>query len=188
MVDLKFALDGLDVTVPVFVQPESEPDCLLGMNVLPQLGVKIHCRTGEPLKQSGVREAKARVRLVQTVVIPNHKAKFFKAKIDNPVPIGRDFVFEPDVEGMSAHGVVAPEALVTLRSDCELMVPLENYDGSDVRLEHNTVLGHVVVHDTALCDFCEVPREGASGQLLRVQADSGGPVVRDRWRKLMCLR
>ena len=32
MVDLKFALDGLDVTVPVFVQPESEPDCLLGMN------------------------------------------------------------------------------------------------------------------------------------------------------------
>ena len=85
---------------------------------------------------------------------------------------------------MLAHGVVAPEALVTLRSDCELMVPLENYDGSDVRLEHNTVLGHVVAHDTALCDFCEVPREGASGQLLRVQADSGGPVVRDRWRKL----
>ena len=71
---------------------------------------------------------------------------------------------------MTAHGVVAPEALVTSRSDCELIVPIENCDGSVVKQEPNTVLGYVNTHDTALCDCCEVKRPEASGKLLRVQS------------------
>ena len=42
---------------------------------------------------------------------------------------------------MTAHGIVATEALVTSRSDCELIVPIENYDGSVVKQEPNTVFG-----------------------------------------------
>ena len=53
MVDLKFSADDLEVTVPVFVQPASEQECLLGMNTLPKLGVKVHRANGEPLRQSG---------------------------------------------------------------------------------------------------------------------------------------
>ena len=37
---MKFSLDGHDVHVPVFVQPGSNIPCLLGMNVLPLLGVQ----------------------------------------------------------------------------------------------------------------------------------------------------
>ena len=35
MVNLTFSVDGIKVTVSVFVQPEGEQDCLLGMSTLP---------------------------------------------------------------------------------------------------------------------------------------------------------
>ena len=35
------AVDGKSTTVPVFVQPDSEQECLLGSNVLPALGISI---------------------------------------------------------------------------------------------------------------------------------------------------
>ena len=42
-------LDGECVCVPVFVQPQSEQCCLLGMNVLPALGLDITRANGESL-------------------------------------------------------------------------------------------------------------------------------------------
>lgn len=54
--------------VPVFVQPESEQSCLLGLNALPTLGLTI---TGVPLI---VRESSeptiGHVRLVQSNTVP----------------------------------------------------------------------------------------------------------------------
>ena len=58
MVDLTFLADGFEVTVPVFIQRDSAQDCLLGMNTLPQLGVKVHCANGEPLQQLGGKRDK----------------------------------------------------------------------------------------------------------------------------------
>ena len=37
--DLQLAVDGLTVTAPIFIQPSSGVPCLLGTNVLPQLGL-----------------------------------------------------------------------------------------------------------------------------------------------------
>lgn len=108
MVDLTFSADGFEVTVPVFIQPDSAQDCLLGMNTLPQLGVKVHRANGEPLQQLGGKETKSQVRLVRTVVIPGHKAKLVEAKLEGQLPRGADVVFEPDAASMEACGVTAP--------------------------------------------------------------------------------
>ena len=40
-VTLTFTLDGQSANVPVFVQPDSSQDCLLGTNAMPFLGIKV---------------------------------------------------------------------------------------------------------------------------------------------------
>ena len=42
-------LDGESTTVMVFVQPNSEQECLLGSNVLPSLGITVTDANGKPL-------------------------------------------------------------------------------------------------------------------------------------------
>jgi len=48
-VDLVLSADGKTVTVPVFVQPCSTQECLLGMNAVPLLGLAFLDNKGEPL-------------------------------------------------------------------------------------------------------------------------------------------
>ena len=154
MANLRFSADCFEVTVLVFVQPESEQDCLLGMNTLPQLGVKVHRANEEPLRNSGEKDTKSWIQLVYTVVIPSHKAKFVEAKLEGPLPEGKEFVFEPHIAGMSARGAVASASLVTVLSEGHVFVPVENYDGIDARLESDTGLGFVVRQEADLCS-CE---------------------------------
>ena len=101
----------------------------------------MHRANGEPLRRSEEKESKSYVRLVHTVVIPRQKAKFVEAKLEEPSPEGTDFVFEPDVAGKRARGLVAPESLMTIQSEGHIFVPVENYDGIDARLESDTSLG-----------------------------------------------
>ena len=115
--------------MPVFVQPGSEQDCLLGSNVLSPLGVTVQRANGEPLRQVGGNVARSQVQLVQAVVVPNHKAKFVEAKLEVPLQKGEELVFEPDVSAMRAFGVVAPESLVILQSD-KVLVPVENHEAT----------------------------------------------------------
>ena len=49
---LTIATDGRTVTVPVFIQPDSEVPCLLGMNVLPALGITFLRADGKQLSTS----------------------------------------------------------------------------------------------------------------------------------------
>ena len=63
------------------------------------------------------------------MVIPSHKAKFVEAKLEGPLPEGKEFVFEPDVASMRACGVIAPDSLITMQSEGCVFVPVENYDG-----------------------------------------------------------
>ena len=67
-VELTFSCDGRKVTVPTFIQPESEEHCLIGMNVIPFLGITVKRANGKPLH--AVPEHVAQVRLVQTTTIP----------------------------------------------------------------------------------------------------------------------
>jgi hypothetical protein len=90
--------DGRSAIVPVFVQPDSSQACLLGSNVLMHLGVKVQRANGDSVKLVGGEVNQSQVRLVQTVSVPNGKAKFVEAKLDVPLVKGEELVFEPCTE------------------------------------------------------------------------------------------
>ena len=78
---LIFSCDGCKVTVPTFIQPESEQRCLIGMNVIPFLGATIRRANGKPLH--AIVEREAQVRLVQTTTIPGQKGRLVEAQVEN---------------------------------------------------------------------------------------------------------
>ena len=90
---LTIETDGKRAVVPVFIQPDSSPACLLGSNVLMHLSVKVQRASGEPLKLVGGEISQSQVRLVQTVAVPSGKAKFVEAKLDVPLVEGEELVF-----------------------------------------------------------------------------------------------
>ena len=88
------------MTVPVFVQPNSEQQCLLGMNAIPLLRIEVKHSDGEPilvLDQNTPAES-ARVNLVGAVSIPAQKGKIVRARISSPESgfNDRDVLFEPN--------------------------------------------------------------------------------------------
>ena len=85
---LTFAADGKIATVPVFIQPDSEVLCLLGMNVLPALGVTFLRANGEFLQTSESLShdpTTAQVCLIQTSYVPTQKATFLEAIPNRPL-------------------------------------------------------------------------------------------------------
>lgn len=85
----------------MFVQPKSEQQCLLGMNVLSGLGLAITRANGEPLiTKHDPRHKLAQVRLVQSVPIPSIKGQFLESGVDHGevgygIPPGCQVLFEP---------------------------------------------------------------------------------------------
>ena len=76
-------LDGKSTTVPVFVQPNSEQECLLGSNVLPSLGITVTHANGKPLPAAiEGNVTPVHVNLVQATAIPGMKGCYVKAQID----------------------------------------------------------------------------------------------------------
>ena len=82
-VRLTFEAGGQTVTVPAFVQPESEQQCLIGMNVIPLLGISIRRVNGEPLVLSADHKHNvAHVSLLKTITIPSMKGRFVEARVN----------------------------------------------------------------------------------------------------------
>ena len=70
--------------MPVFVQPESEQACLLGMNVLPALGLTICRAGGRPLiVKEGSEPTTAHVRLLQSSSVPSLRGCYVRAQVDD---------------------------------------------------------------------------------------------------------
>ena len=65
--ELQFSVDGHSVTTPVFIHPESEIPCLLGMNVLPHLGLRFVQADGKILEAKPLTEDASRVSMVCVV-------------------------------------------------------------------------------------------------------------------------
>ena len=67
------------MTVPVFVQLDSEQACLLGMNALPFLGIEVRHSNGIQILPSGqkpenpLKPAVSKVSLLISTVVPSHK-------------------------------------------------------------------------------------------------------------------
>ena len=80
--DVTFELDGECVHAPVFVQPGSSQACLLGMNVIPSLGIEVTRANDESLCSiSGHEEGTAKVGLVKSVCIPGYRGRCVEAKV-----------------------------------------------------------------------------------------------------------
>lgn len=115
--------DGESVCVPVFVQPQSEQPCLLGMNALPALGLTLTHANGEPLIVKGEPNCKvAHVRLVQSVTLPSLKGRFLKVQAESSpsslkLTPGCPVLFEPHSSFFEPLGLCTHESLVTVQDD-----------------------------------------------------------------------
>ena len=123
-VELTLAADGRKVTVPVFIQPNSEQACLLGTNALFALRVSVSRANGEPLKSCGGPQA--HVRLIQAATIPSMKGHIVKACVSDGYFPNEQVLFEPRHEALEPLGLSAQESLVTV-SDGIALIPLKNY-------------------------------------------------------------
>ena len=122
---LTFTVDGESVNVLVFVQPNSEQPCLLGMIAISTLGITILRRSGEPILSNANVEPKSdsHVSLVESVVIPSQRGLYVKAQVDCDSPPTNDFLFEPHHNLLDALGVCAQESLFQKRTDGMVFVP-----------------------------------------------------------------
>ena len=176
-VPLTFQLKSRSVTVPVFVQPNSEQQCLLGMNAIPLLGIEVKHSDGEPilvLDQNTPTES-ARVNLVGAVSIPAQKGKIVRSRISSPESDfnDRDVLFEPNHKILDILGINVTESLVTLKSG-EIVLPVENHHGNTVHLDADVELGSVRCSNSMLerSDQPVQDREKTISSNAPVQAES----------------
>ena len=106
-VDLQLQAGGKTVTIPVFVQPNSSQDCLLGTSACIPSGLRFLDGKGKPLQAySGLKsgtgsvgqETKSlvsHVSLIQASTIPSRKCKLLSATVSGEHSPGEQFLFEP---------------------------------------------------------------------------------------------
>ena len=110
---------SMSTTVPVFVQPDSEQECLLRSNVLPALGISVVRANGQKLTASIENEAEPDyINLVQSVTIPSQKDRFVKGQIEGDPSKSEHLLFEPKHESLEPLGLL----LKSLYSLCIQMV------------------------------------------------------------------
>ena len=143
-VSLTVGVDSRSTEVPVFIQPDSEQECLLGSDVLPSLGITVVRANGKPLAASTERESKpAQVNLVQTTTIPGMRGCYVKAQVNRDQFKGSELLFEPEPKTFEPLGLSVTESLVSVDPHGRLLVPVHNYQGVCVKLGEGTPLGAV---------------------------------------------
>jgi len=137
--------DGESTSVTVFVQPDSEQKCLLGMNVLPDLGLSITRANGEPIiVKKDSNPIIAHVRLVQTSAIPSLKGQFLKVQPECTLPESckSQVLFEPRGNVFESYGLLSHEAVISVCGDGCMYVPVQKSDGGvSVHLEKGIEVG-----------------------------------------------
>ena len=134
--------DRKSTCVSVFVQPNSEQKCLLGMNAIPSLGISVLRANGKPLISVCEPTPKvANVCLVQSTTIPSQKGRFVKAHVDCNPSQGDHLLFEPRHSTLESLGLNTQESLLTVHSDGMVLIPIENFQGIPVILEKGAQLG-----------------------------------------------
>ena len=99
---LTLSMDGRVTSVPVFIQPDSEQECLLGSNAFTAVGISVVRSNGEhamgPSKGDQPTSKTAGVNLVQTTTLPglNSCLARSRAKVELPGLRITTYCFEPD--------------------------------------------------------------------------------------------
>jgi hypothetical protein len=136
------------VTVPVFMQPDSEQACLLGMNALPLLGIEVRLSNGTQILPSEqklgnhAKPAVSKVSLLTSAVVPSHKGCALPAVATNPdVALSDgDFLFEPNQKALGSRGLSSLECLVTAEGG-NVFLPVENFEEFTAQLDAGEEIG-----------------------------------------------
>ena len=106
------------MTIPLFVQPDSEQLCLLGMNAAPALGLNFLRSGGQPLQTEpevpSSTTTAAAVYLVQSSTVPGRKVQLLEAHVGFNFHKGDELWFEPDTSMLKDVGLSCQESLLTV--------------------------------------------------------------------------
>jgi len=117
-------VDGRSAKVPVFIQPDSEQQCLLGMNAFPKLGIKLLRPNGESLVADLTTAASvAAVHFVQAERIPGRKGRFLDVRTSMELEEGAEALFQPKVDVLAKLGLSSGYALITAQAGSIFQVP-----------------------------------------------------------------
>ena len=143
-----FALDGYRTYTPVLVQPDSDIQCLLGMNVIPSFGIWVKQVHGEVMTEPTAPEplAEAKVYLIQSTRIQGIKGTVLEAKVDLPVAgtMG-SLLFKSDQEFLASMGMVSVDVLLPSTKEGQVLVFFANHFPVAADLEAGTCVGNVTV-------------------------------------------
>ena len=142
---LTIEADGESACVPVFIQPDSEQPCLLGMNALPSLGLSFCRANGEPItcKFNPTQSLSANVCLIQTTHVPARTGKFLEAKLNVRMAPKTHMIFEPEPGVLESCGLSSQESLLTISPDRNVLIPIQNFQKCPVELTEGMKLGKV---------------------------------------------
>ena len=136
--------DGRSVSVPVFVQRDSEQQCLLGTNAAPLLGLSFLRASGQPLRaKSEIGAEYAEIRLLKSVMVRGREGRFVEAQVHGDFQPGDHLVFEPGARAFESSGLCAPESLLAVTDRGTVLIPIQNYQSTRVKLEEGVILGAV---------------------------------------------
>ena len=150
---LTMEADSTQIQTPVFIQPDSDQSCLLGMNAAPSLSLQFLRANGQPLKstaKSTIAEqhfSLAKVCLVESTTIPARKGRFLEATIEPSLVKGAEVLFEPQVQSLQAKGLSTQEALLTVTPSGNILVPLLNMEFSNSNVKTGDVIGTIELID-----------------------------------------
>ena len=142
-IHLTFSADGKTARIPVFIQPSSEQECLLGSNVLSLLGVTVHRASGELLGAMPKPTLAANVQLVRAVRIPGRTGVFAEVEISGSFDEGEALVFEHDKVSLAECGLMSHDSLVTVKANNKVLVPLTNQKTFSLTAHKDAVVGTV---------------------------------------------
>ena len=153
---LMLSLDDRSVSVPVFVQPDSDQACLLGINAIPGLEISVLRDEGKPMSSQSTdcntQSEKVTVNLVKSTTLPSQKGRIVTATMSSLSPICGDLLFEPDHKVLVPLGVDAHECVITTDGDGRARLPLQNFQGITAHLEAGTQLGTIKSTDVVTLD------------------------------------
>ena len=150
---LTMEADGAQIQTPVFIQPDSDQPCLLGMNAAPSLNLQFLRANGQPLKSTADSISTeqdlplAKVCLVESTTIPARKGRFLEATIEPSLEEGAQVLFEPRLQSLQAKGLSTQEALLTVAPSGNILVPLLNMEFSNSDVKAGDVIGTIELMD-----------------------------------------
>ena len=109
---------GSNLTLCYTLNFYSEQPCLLGMNVIPTLGIKLLHSNAQSLTEQPVDSENTltvSVSLVQAETISGRKARFLDVCASTNLSEGDKLIFQPNNSALAQLGLSSADSLVTMK-------------------------------------------------------------------------